>query len=197
MPGFDRAWAELSVERLRASKVRFRRGLSESELSAVEEAVGADLPPELRTFYSVALPASMGFARWRRPAREVDWTKYWIERTFAFDIEFNGWWAPWWGERPVDVEEAKRIARAELVSGPPLVHIYSHRFMTTEPRGPGNPVLSVYQAVDTIYYGYDLANYLSREFDIISAEWSAKEPPRVPFWGELFDLLEEGTIEPR
>jgi len=194
MAGFDRAWAEFSVERMRATRrIRFRKGLSESELMAVEEALGADLPPELRTFYSVALPVGMDFPRWRRPRQEVERSKNWIVGSFLFDIEY-GWWAPWWGERPADLANAQRVAREVLATAPPLVRVYSHRFMTTEPAGTGNPVLSVYQAVDSIYYGNDLADYLSHEFGIRRAEWAAKQPPRVPFWGELFDLLGEGTI---
>jgi hypothetical protein len=44
----------------------------------------------------------------------------------------------------------------------------------------------VYQAVDTVYYGYNLADYLHKEFKVDPASWSPIRPPNVRFWGELF-----------
>ena len=58
----------------------------------------------------------------------------------------------------------------------------------TTPVGGGQPVLSVYQATDTIVYGHDLADYLHHEFSITRPEWAASTTRPIPFWGELFGL---------
>jgi hypothetical protein len=133
----------------------------------------------------------MRFADWRDPQGAVRWTEEWLDRSFSFDVEHNSWWPLSWEKRPADTDEAIRITREALASAPPLVHIFGHRFMTTEPRGLGNPVLSVYQAIDTVFYGYDLAHYLHKEFRIEKPPWAASAPPRVPVWGDLFDLHSE------
>ena len=60
--------------------------------------------------------------------------------------------------------------------------------MPTDPVGPGAPVLSVYQAVDTIVYGANFADYLANEFGIARPDWAQGEAALVPLWGEAFDL---------
>ena len=50
------------------------------------------------------------------------------------------------------------------------------------------PVLSVWQATDTVYYGYDLAGWLHKEFGLPLPPWAATSPKAVPFWGTLFSL---------
>ncbi len=66
--------------------------------------------------------------------------------------------------------------------------LFGHRFITTAPTGGGHPVLSVYQATDTIVYGHDLADYLHHEFSITRPPWAASSTEPIPFWGELFGL---------
>ena len=115
----------------------------------------------------------------------------WVARAFTFDIDAAQWWFDGWGARPAGNEAAKRLALEHLSAAPPLVPIYSHRFIPTDPAAFGNPVLSVWQADDSIYYGFDLAHYLHHEFGVPRPPWSARIPPRVPFWGDVFGLIDE------
>jgi hypothetical protein len=188
---FDEEYVDRVIEQLSAQGIGFSQGLSREELDLAEHCLGAPLPPELGLLYGAALPVGEGFANWRDPVAEVRWTAEWIDRAFAFDIEHNSWWPPFWDVRPKPIDEALAILRKALASAPPLVHVRGHRFMATEPRGRGNPVLSIWQASDSIYYGYDLADYLHKEFHLNRPWWAATEPPRVPFWGDMLDLLQE------
>lgn len=61
--------------------------------------------------------------------------------------------------------------------------IYGHRYLPTVPSMGGNPVLSVYQT-DIIYYGNDLLDWFSYEFQRSSVE---REPRRVRFWSWFVD----------
>ena len=68
------------------------------------------------------------------------------------------------GERPASLDAAIALATDSVSQWPPLVRVYSHRFMPTNPPDWGNPVLSVYQAVDSIIFGTNFADYLNHEF---------------------------------
>ena len=109
-------------------------------------------------------------------------------------VAFGGYWIDDWGDRPRDAAAAKEAAAEAITSWPPLIQVFQHRFMPSFPVGAGNPVLSVWQANDTIYYGNDLADYLHREFGrpglgLDQPSWSARYPRHVPYWSEAFDLL--------
>lgn len=188
--GFDDLYVASTLEELQYRGVKIDPGLTEDEIRAVEEAVGTPLPPELALLLRAGLPTGDDFPDWRHdPEGVMQRARETIASSFDFDIEVGQWWFDSWGARPEDPEAAKKIALEHLASTPPLVPVYSHRFMTTEPREYGNPVLSVVQAVDSIYYGYDLAHYLHREFGVPRPPWSARTPPPVPVWGEFFHLL--------
>lgn len=189
---FDEAYAAGALAFLEREGFRIEPGLTADELHTVEDAVRAPLPPELALLLSVGLPAGQGFRDWRgAPYAAAESDRAWVARAFTFDIKHDQWWYDGWGPRPAEVTEAQHVALEHLAQLPPLIGVNGHRLMTTEPRGYGNPVLSVYQAVDSIYYGYDLADYLYREFGVPRPSWAASVPPRVPHWGDLFDLLSE------
>lgn len=70
--------------------------------------------------------------------------------------------------------------------GTTCLPIYAHRFIPNSPNELGNPVFSIYQT-DIIYYGIDLIDYFSNEFDIeVPKSYITVEQPKViPFWSEL------------
>jgi hypothetical protein len=191
---FDEAYVHQAIEELKARGIAFAEGLDEPALSAIERAVGAPIPPELRLFWQIAMPTGERFPHWGEdPEAEAEHFRAWIVRTISFDIEQGQFWHANWGPRPSEKSEAVLVAQRQVAKSPPMIRVYSHRFMTTEPAGWGNPVLSVWQAVDSIYYGFDLADYLSKEFKITRPQWAASTPPQVPYWGNLFQLLGDGN----
>jgi hypothetical protein len=190
---FDDDYASQACQELAASGVTIAPGLSDSEIKTIELAVGSSVPPELRLLWAAGFPTGDRFPNWRDdPDGEARHFRDWIDRATRFDVEQAQYWHDSWGLRPTEDREAVRQALAVVGEGPPMIRVYSHRFMTTQPPGWGNPVLSVWQMVDSIYYGYDLADYLAHEFKVTKPDWAAPAPPRVPFWGDLFHLLSTG-----
>lgn len=79
----------------------------------------------------------------------------------ARTVEHNGLWHPSWGQRPKSTSDAVDAARGLVATVPPLIPIYAHRMVPTDPQEAGNPVLSVMQS-DIIYYGVDLLDWFER-----------------------------------
>lgn len=194
--GFDEAWAAGAVAQLHAQGVRFASGMTDADLAAVEAHFGCPLPSELSTFLRAGIPVSSKWARWTDGIDVVATeSRKWLHRTFAFDIEQNAYWHVCFGERPDHVADAIDQALAVVAMAPPLIPIYSHRFLVSQPLDGPRAVLSVWQAVDSIFYGNDLADYFAREFRIERPEWSATDAPRVPVWEDLFDLFGEWNTD--
>jgi hypothetical protein len=137
------------------------------------------------------------FPDWRNPQKEVERCWDWIERhVFKFDIENADYWSKQFGEKPQDLEKAAQQALEVVRTWPPLFPIFSHRFICSAPHKAGNPVLSVWQATDTVPYGANLLDYLDREFKLelgVAKEYprgiAVMNPEPVPFWSEAFGLV--------
>ena len=187
--GFSEAWARTAVEQLAQHGVAFAAGLSDGQIARIGEVFDARVPDELALFLGAGVPSSPKWARWADGAEAVlDSTREWIDRAFAFDIEHGEYWHPLLGDRPESLDDAIHQALEVVRAAPPLIPIYAHRFITTHNRRGPRAVLSVWQAVDSIFYGNDLADYLAREFGISRPSWAAAKEPRVPVWEDLFDL---------
>jgi hypothetical protein len=185
----DDAYLESVVARLKkCGQASFAPGLSPTEFDRIEETFGLRFPPDLRRFLATALPIGSGFPDWRHSSPAT------LKHRLAgpldgilFDIEHSDFWLDDWGERPNDLPEALRIGRERVASAPKLIPIFVHRFIPAEPHDAGNPVFSVHQT-DFIYYGYDLADYLWREFHVPRPNWAKSSPRVIPFWSRLADL---------
>jgi len=188
--GFDEAWARSAVEQLKKrGGVEFTDGLNDDRIAQIGDVFGAPVPHELALFLRAGVPMSAQWARWRHSPQSVDEeARAWIDDAFTFDIEHNKYWHPLLGERPGKLRDAIAQALAVVRAAPPLMPIYSHRFITTSPSEP-RAVLSVWQAVDSIIYGNDLAGYLANEFGVERPEWAADSVSTVPVWQDLFDLF--------
>ncbi|MCW2778560.1 MAG: hypothetical protein JWN17_2285 [Frankiales bacterium] len=163
-------------------------GLTEAELVAVEEALGRQLPLDLRALYAAALPVGPRFPDWRGdPGGEAVRGRAWVEGALTGDL-VDGWWSPVLGPRPDDVGEQLEVVVARLAAEPPLVRVRGHRFATVT----GGPVLSVYSARDSVRYGDDLPGWLARELGLPVAA-QVDRPAPLPFWDALLEL---GSTEP-
>lgn len=186
------------IESLQKVGINFSEGLTHSRLVKIEEYMGAVFPAELKLLISTMVPVSYGndrkkFPQWTENFElEIIETQKYMEHMFTFDIEHAEYWTPAFGNKPVNQREALEQALAIVKTWPPLVRVYSHRYMPTMPNAYGNPVLSVFQAVDSIYYGKDLMDYFVNEFHIKRPQGLSDTPtefPQVPYWGEAFELL--------
>ena len=157
------------------SRVEFEAGLSDEEASNIEILCNFRFPPDLRMFLQLAVPVrchkpnnvepSEQFPNWHKdPAEIMQWSREWAIGTFTFDIENARFWMPEWGKKPTALADQLAIATAYLQNVPLLIPIFAHRFLPAEPCEAGNPVFSIYQAIDSIPYGYNLQKYLHNEF---------------------------------
>ena len=192
------AW-EAVIAALEQKNVTFETGLSPDELGHTERLYGFLFPPDLREFLLLALPVSDDFPNWRTgqikyglSTRSIDELLDWPARGMCFDIENDAFWMRDWGAKPDDLQEAFEVARRMVKLAPPLIPVFSHRFLPGEPSTEGNPVLSVYQT-DNIYYGMDLACYFANEFKFSPSEQTngTDSPRRIRFWSDIIDRVDE------
>lgn len=181
-----------AVERLRKAGVVLEDGLSEEELDSVEDRFGFSFSLTHRRFLKTVLPLGLGWVDWRHGDREVIEDRLtWPVDSALFDVAQSSFWPAPWGEKPADPEKALARARIRLENVPRLIPVYVHRYLAAGPGDVPSPVFSVYQT-DVIYYGDNLLDYVSREFDTPPAHPTPR--PRVPFWSELADGLEDDEL---
>jgi hypothetical protein len=165
--------------------VSFEPGLSDRECERIEQRVGFRFPPDLRSFLQFALPVSHGFYDWRRgPEEKLREALHWPLEGMCFDIEYAGFWVKAWGPKPEDLQDRFSIARERLARAPRLIPVYGHRYIPDRPHESGNPIFSVWQT-DIIYYGFDLADYFSKELCVPRPAWAASAGKPIEFW-DLF-----------
>ncbi|HYH65553.1 MAG TPA: hypothetical protein VD866_12725 [Urbifossiella sp.] len=174
---------------LRQWGVELAPGLTDTELSRAEEHVGCAFPPDLRSFLQAALPVGKNWPDWRHPESEYIASRLgWAERGMMFDLEHcPWWWPPEWGLRPEALPDRIEAARGHLRTVPKLIPVVGHRFLPAEPCEAGNPVLSVWQMVDTIYYGRDLRDFFNREADSELRKQPIGRVRRIRFWSGVVE----------
>ncbi len=212
MYSFTKDTATTILGAMKAKGYVIEHGLDGVEIQAVEKAFNATLPSDYRIFLQTGIIKGYqgldklnvrGFVDWRNPEAEAASCKDWIENhVFRFDIEKNGYWHPeLFGEKPRDMERAVQQVLAIVRTWPPLFPIYIHRFICSSPHEAGNPILSVWQAVDTVYYGANLLDYMDREFKLgldVAKKYpmgvAVPRPVIVPIWTKaLFDMTMSGA----
>jgi len=196
---------EAVIAALEQKGVTFEKGLARDELAQTERVYGFLFPPDLREFLSRGLPVSDDFPNWRTgqirrglSIRSVAELLDWPALSMCFDIENNAFWMRDWGPKPDDLQEAFEVARRMVKLAPPLIPVFSHRFLPAEPSTEGNPVLSVYQT-DIVYYGMNLASYFANEFKFPPSEQpnEADSPPRIRFWSDIIHGIDGDFDAPR
>ncbi len=178
------------LEAVRAAGHEVGPGLSANERHRIESALGLTVPPDFAELLELGVPSGGRFPDWHggpdaiRPlvARPVE--------GLLFDVG-HGLWLEAWGARPASEHDALSSAKEALAAAPPLVPVWAHRYLPTEPSKRGNPVLSVMQS-DIVVYGADLADYFAREFGLArrSEASGTTRPASLPFWGQF--LTDEG-----
>lgn len=181
---------------LKTKGVVFEAGLTASEVTKVEDLLGAPLPPDLKVFLSQALPVSstdseMQLPNWRNsPKSVIREAEGLIEDLFVFDIESNDYWHELLGSKPSDIKMAKEKALACIRTLPPLIPVYGHRYIFSSPKEKDNPVISFHGPLDTVYYGNNLEDYFHQEFKLTGAVEKPDVPKNIPIWGELLGLTQ-------
>jgi hypothetical protein len=128
-------------------------GLTDEEIAAAEKAYGAPLPPDLKLLLQVGFIGNNGklaektakWPNWRQPLEEHQKAREWLQQAFTFDIKTNHYWTEQFGKKPASTEESVAQALSVMETWPPLMRLFSHRFIPTYPAEPGNPVISMWQ----------------------------------------------------
>ena len=191
----------LMIERLKKSGLRFDRGLSDTEIKEIETTFGFRFPKEIADFLSNAYPVGCNFFNYRDISQKnidkfYDFQKN-IKESFEFDIANNAdslqaMLKELLGEF-IDIEDFKKAVMKSLESSPKLIPFYAHRCFFD---GMDNmPIISFWQAVDTIIYGNDLEDYLEAEFltatnDIVSEEISDSIIEKLKATGIWYYIIE-------
>lgn len=130
----------------------------------------------------------------RRPARGYDWDiedrrirdmLEWPIRMLLVDVEHGFWW-PDWGDRPSSPNDRQDVVQGALATKPRLIPLLGHRFVPETPSTAGNPVFSMY-GFDTIYYGSNLVEYFTNEFEGKHALGPVRH---IPFWSDIVERHE-------
>jgi hypothetical protein len=172
-------------EKLRTLGVSIQKGLSDKEILTVEHRFEFQFPPDLKFILQSGLPVSEKFPDWRNgDTEEIQGCFNRVADGICFDIEYNDFWIKEWGVKPSKLADAVAVARNYIKSAPRLIPIFVHRYIPAEPNEIGNPVFSIVQT-DIIYYGMDLASYLSAEFNFTNPFPTPSKPKHIRFWTEL------------
>lgn len=181
------------IQNLQKIGIEFEDWLSNDEIIKIEEKFDIKFPPDLQYFLQTNLPVSEKFYNWRKAINSEEITEIiisqlrWPLEWMQFDIENNNFWMENWGQKPENLEEQLAIAADKFKNYPKLIPIYSHRYIPMEPNIADNPIFSVYQ-MDIIFYGYNLADYLSNEFKFTLSdnfEHLIKPKHDIEFWSKL------------
>ncbi len=192
--------AEILIKLMKLKKVDFEIGLTENEISQIENKYDILFPPDLKLFLETELPVSDGFVNWRlglKSKKEMDKISdriNWPLEGMLFDLKSNDFWIKSWGKKPNDYKEKELIAKEKYYDFPKLIPIYSHRYIPSKPNEKDNPIFSVHQ-MDIIYYGYDLSTYFANEFIFeLTNEFQLLEKPKkeIEFWNYW---VEEGWLD--
>ncbi|GAA1658018.1 hypothetical protein ACFQY4_17410 [Catellatospora bangladeshensis] len=175
-------------------------GLTCAEFDEIEHEFGFQFADDHRAFLAAGLPVNTRpeprepgvyyahaepWPDWRRADRDqVRAALNWPIEGVLYDVEHNSFWYESWDARPQDMAEALATAARMLAQVPPMVPVYGHRYLPAGRGESGHPVLSMWQT-DIIYYGFNLADYIDREFDRDCDEDPREPRATVDFWRDL------------
>ncbi|EGO8358130.1 SMI1/KNR4 family protein [Escherichia coli] len=180
----------LLVDRLRAKGIIFYAGLSEAEITTIEQTFNFCFPLDFKAFLHTALPASEGFIHWRQALysgkieREVKQRFNTPIEGVLYDVMKNDFWLDVWGEKNLNLDSRKDHFDKISNQCPVLIPLYRNRYMATSLHTGGNPVYSVYNS-DIICTGNDLACWMKTEFNLaLPGNYQADKNP-VQFWDDF------------
>lgn len=159
-------------------------GLTDDELSRVEQSFGVEFADDHRSFLAAGLPVGASWPNWRSDGRRnlARQLRLPVEGVL-FAVEWSGFWDDGWGVRPQRIKDALRTAKYRLARVPQLVPLYSNRYLPGIRGSFGHPVLSAVR-IDVVVRGTDLADYIDTEFGS-AAHRAPDTAATLDFWSAL------------
>lgn len=189
----NRTETDTILDILQRGGIQFNRGLAEGAFSDIEAAIGVQFPEDLKALLKVAVPIGeyegASFPDWNKnPLKIFSSSQEFIEEAFKFDIENNNFWIEIFGEKPKDLTLATHQAMEVIRRAPRLIPIFGHRFISSVPASPDNPVISFLQPDDVVVYGSNLREYFEIEFEKKELDRiRLSDLKHVPFWSEFIE----------
>lgn len=153
-------------------------GYTQAELDEAQERYALRFPPDLIELFLDRQPTH-GY-NWRIEDSRIRQILNWPLMRLLSGVG-NGFWWPSWGLRPESQNARAEVVTEAIGAAPRLIPILGHRFIPESPHEAGNPVFSMH-GFDTIYYGANLSEYFSHEFE---GKHGFGVPRHVPFWSDL------------
>ena len=160
----------LMIKKLKNAGVSFTSGLTCDETVKIESTFGFRFPKEIKSFLSCAYPVGREFFDYREFSasnlQKFDAFQKRIEDAFLFDLDhcedlLKEKLAELFTDAS-DRQNPKKVVLDALHRSTKLIPFYAHRCFFD---GMDDmPIVSFWQAVDTIFYGSDFENYLENEF---------------------------------
>ncbi len=165
--------------------VPMARGLTEDELTRIEDEFGFKFADDHRSFLASGLPVGDSWPDWRDAARRSLQMQVRLPVDgILFAVEWREFWPAAWGVRPPRMKDALRSANYHLARAPQLVPVQSNHYLPAGAGSSGHPVLSVYQS-DVKCCSSDLSAYIGREFGHPDPGAAQPATSTVRFWSEL------------
>ena len=184
------------VSKLATKGIEFDSAMSLEETNRIEKMYNITFPNELKQLFAVGLPISKGFYNWRNMSvANVENIKHMLTRpilglqdelkdSFKSGVSpYNDFWCATWGEKPNSFNEAQEVLLKHYACAPPLIPVYSHRYIPFIPDSEEVPILSIMRS-DIIYYGENLIDYLEIEFKIREYDNNMR-CKYINFWSDL------------
>jgi hypothetical protein len=159
-------------------------GLSDAEVSEIEQCYGFRFPPDLRALLQYCVPVAGQFPKWRGDRAELEKALARPGDELRFEVEYNGFWLEAWGPRPPLTSAAVEFVDGLLHKAPKLIPVYGRRYMPSTPFEAGNPVFTL-DGSNVSYAGFDLVSYFKHEFHLPFVEGNETSPRRIDFWSDL------------
>ncbi|KAI3903488.1 hypothetical protein MKW98_032142 [Papaver atlanticum] len=198
------AYAKKVISHLRTCEIHITEGLTDDELSSIENSFGFVFPPDLRSILNEGLPIGPEFPNWRSSSHQQ--LKILINLPIlgiCREISKRNLWFRIWGNRPDDPNKALALAKHLLKSAPILIPIYRNYYVPSSPNLVGNPVIFVKDG-DLRYSGFNIAGFfheISECCQIINIAQVSKKVMKCPstwggdmkieFWSELIECSVE------
>jgi hypothetical protein len=182
--------AEHAVTALREAGAILTPGLTTEELAALQEQWGIQFSVDHSEFLRLAVPLGEGWVDWRGPAEPIAHLLRVPTDGLLYDVEHHQFWPASWGERSSDPVAALAVASGQLACWPRLVPLYGYRFLPPGPLASPSPVFSVVQS-DVTYFGFDLVEWVEREFFGVPLPTGRDLRPSVPHWTQLAEGSED------
>lgn len=178
------------VNKLKTQGIIFYAGLSEAEITAIEQTFNFRFPLDCKAFLHNALPATEGFIHWRQTLHSGKMEREVKQRLkipldgILYDVMKNNFLLDIWGEKLLNLDSRKDHFDKISNQCPVLIPLYKHRYMSTSSYTGGNPVYSIYNS-DIICAGNDLSSWIKTEFNLSLPENYQTDKKPVQFWDDF------------